>query len=188
MPDYETIDDETAIADFLKRIRHYEERYEPLCPTFDAALSWMKIIDVGQRMELNRIQSYVPCRISFLMQHLRITPRKLWFTRHGESEYNRVKRLGGNAPLTADGRRYATALTAWINAQVQEEKEGGGGGGGGGGRHASEPADDGRPRLTVWTSTLRRTIETAEHFEEDPSVLVLNMPALDEIDAGSFDG
>jgi hypothetical protein len=37
-------------------------------------------------------------------------PRKIWLTRHGESEYNRHGKLGGDPPLSALGKEYAKML------------------------------------------------------------------------------
>jgi len=37
-------------------------------------------------------------------------PRKIWLTRHGESEFNRHGKLGGDPPLSALGKEYARML------------------------------------------------------------------------------
>ena len=37
-------------------------------------------------------------------------PRKIWLTRHGESEFNRNGQLGGDSPLSASGQEYAKML------------------------------------------------------------------------------
>ena len=36
--------------------------------------------------------------------------RKIWLTRHGESEYNRKALLGGDSNITEAGQKYAAAL------------------------------------------------------------------------------
>ena len=36
--------------------------------------------------------------------------RKIWLTRHGESEYNRLSLLGGDSNITDTGRAYAAVL------------------------------------------------------------------------------
>jgi hypothetical protein len=36
--------------------------------------------------------------------------RKIWLTRHGESEYNRKALLGGDSNITDSGRKYAAVL------------------------------------------------------------------------------
>jgi broad specificity phosphatase PhoE len=80
-------------------------------------------------------------------------------TRHGESSFNVLGRIGGDAVLSEGGRAYAQHLTEVVRGRIG-------------------------PPVVVWTSTLRRTVETAE---------VLGSPyrqwrALDEIDAGVCDG
>ena len=42
--------------------------------------------------------------------------RTIFFSRHGESEYNVQERIGGDPPLTPRGRRYARAFANYMNA------------------------------------------------------------------------
>jgi hypothetical protein len=46
--------------------------------------------------------------------------RTLYFSRHGESEYNVEERLGGDPDLTPRGHRYAKALGHYMNALGEE--------------------------------------------------------------------
>lgn len=76
---------------------------------------------------------------------------------HGESEQNLIGRIGGDSNLSARGLQYAAALSQYIRDQNIEG-------------------------LRVWTSWLRRTIQT---------VSGVNVPqerwkALNEIDAVSI--
>ena len=41
--------------------------------------------------------------------------RVFWFSRHGESENNLFGKIGGNAPLSTNGEKYATLLAAYMN-------------------------------------------------------------------------
>ncbi|MEQ1568858.1 MAG: 6-phosphofructo-2-kinase/fructose-2,6-bisphosphatase [Myxococcota bacterium] len=156
MPDYAAMDADSAAQDFRARIAHYERGYEPVD---EDDRSWVKLVDVGQRVVVNRIGGYLPSRIVFFLSNLHITPRPVFLTRHGQSEYNVLQRIGGDSPLTARGRAFAERLASWLPPVV------------------------GRPPQ-VWTSTLRRTIDTASALPWG-STPVKN---LDEIDAGSFDG
>jgi 6-phosphofructo-2-kinase/fructose-2,6-biphosphatase len=36
--------------------------------------------------------------------------RKIWLTRHGESEYNQQALIGGDSPLSPNGQAYAELL------------------------------------------------------------------------------
>jgi broad specificity phosphatase PhoE len=38
--------------------------------------------------------------------------RKIWLSRHGESEFNRMGLIGGNSELSTDGEEYARRLPA----------------------------------------------------------------------------
>ena len=85
--------------------------------------------------------------------------RTIYFSRHGESEYNVDNRIGGDPNLTNKGRVYAKAFGNYINAL-----------------HL--------PDLAVWTSKLRRTVQTAAHIRSTPR----ETPLLNEIDTGTLDG
>jgi hypothetical protein len=54
-----------------------------------------------------------PC-FSFQKMNVHIKSRKIWLTRHGESEFNVSNRIGGDSPLTARGKQYAAALGQFI--------------------------------------------------------------------------
>jgi len=155
-PDYEGVAEEEAVADFRLRIAHYERGYEEVG---EDEGPFVKIIDVGRKMVLHRVAGYWLARVVHFLLNLHVQPRSVWLTRHGESAFNVLGRIGGDAPLTESGRIYAQRLAAFVTERVG-------------------------PEVTVWTSTLRRAIETAE---------VLGRPyqsfrALDEIDAGVCDG
>lgn len=158
MPDYMGVDPEEAVRDFRARIAHYERVYEPLD---DSDGSYIKIIDVGQKVVLNKMNGYLPGRLVPLLINLHIAPRPIWLTRHGESAFNVLGIIGGDADLSPAGEEYARRLAAFV--------------------HQREPADD---EVTIWTSTLRRTIQTAQPYTDNPS----SFRALDEIDAGICDG
>jgi broad specificity phosphatase PhoE/predicted kinase len=154
-PDYEGVPEEEAVRDFRQRIAHYESEYERVG---DDEGPFVKIIDVGRKMELHRIEGYLLARVVHFLVNLHVRPRRVWLTRHGESSFNVSGQIGGDAALSQAGRVYAGHL-----ATVVRERVGDG--------------------VVVWTSTLRRTIETAE---------VIGIPyrtwrALDEIDAGVCD-
>lgn len=156
MPDYAGMDPDAAVADFRARISHYERSYEPLDESEGA---FARIEDVGERVVLNRIRGYLASRIVFFLTNLHVVPRPILMLRHGESELNVKGRIGGDASLTARGRAFAARVPEVLQARVP-----------------SAPV--------VFTSTLRRTIETASTFPW-PSTPLRN---LDEIDAGLFDG
>ena len=130
-PDYAGIRTQQAIEDFRKRIAHYESVYEPI---EDTNLRWIKIIDAGRQIIVNRCDSYLLSKIATFVMNLNIRPKTLWFSRHGQSQFNTEDRVGGDSPLSVSGEVYIESL-----ARFFEDK----------------------PIEQVWTSTLQRTIQTA---------------------------
>lgn len=157
-PDYAGIDEEEAVKDFRMRIAHYDTAYEEVG---EGEGSFIKIIDVGRKVVAHRIHGYVAARLVFFLINFHIEPRSIWLTRHGESEFNRQGRIGGDAPLSATGMAYAETLDEFVRDGVTA----------------------GEQPLVVWTSALRRTTETAERLGRPYE----SWRALDEIDAGICD-
>ncbi|KAG0025306.1 Fructose-2,6-bisphosphatase [Podila clonocystis] len=157
-PDYKDMDPEQAAADFKARIVHYEEAYETIT---EDNLTYIKLINVGSQVIINHIQGYLQSRIVYYLMNLHIAPRSIFFSRHGESLYNVMGKLGGDSDLSARGKQYAKSLPLLIATHLGNSEQ-----------------------LTVWTSTLRRTIQTAEHLTYPK----LAWKALDELDAGVCDG
>lgn len=155
-PDYVGVDADQAAADFRARIAFYADAAEPLD---EAEGSWVRLIDVGRRVEMHEIRGYLLGRIVFFLMNLHIASRSIYLTRHGESTFNVEDRIGGDPSLSPQGQRYAAALPSFVNEHLDH------------------------PRLEVWTSTLRRTRETAAGLTSPRRV----MKALDEIDAGLCD-
>ncbi|KAJ1658757.1 Fructose-2,6-bisphosphatase [Dispira simplex] len=157
-PDYAHMtDSDSILADFRARIGHYEQVYEPVQ---EEDLSFVKMINVGSKVIINRIQGYLQSRVVYYLMNLHISPRAIFFSRHGESTFNITGKLGGDSDLSPRGRKYSEALPGLISKHL-----------------------DGQT-LTVWTSTMRRTIQTGQHLPYPK----LTWKALDELDAGVCDG
>ncbi|KAM5221035.1 6-phosphofructo-2-kinase/fructose-2,6-bisphosphatase 1 isoform 1-T1 [Ctenodactylus gundi] len=154
-PDYIDCDREKVLEDFLKRIECYEVNYQPLDDELDSHLSYIKIFDVGTRYMVNRVQDHVQSRTVYYLMNIHVTPRSIYLCRHGESELNLRGRIGGDSGLSARGKQYAYALANFIQSQ-------------------------GINALKVWTSHMKRTIQTAEAL----GVPYEQWKALNEIDAG----
>ncbi|KAH8811598.1 6-phosphofructo-2-kinase-domain-containing protein [Xylogone sp. PMI_703] len=161
-PDYKGLDPEAAVQDFKNRIRNYEKVYETIDED-ESHLTYLKIMNVGKQVIINRIQDYLQSRVVYYLMNLHIRPRSIWLSRHGESLYNLEGKIGGDADLSPRGEQYARKLPELVRESVGDD----------------------RP-LTVWTSTLRRTISTARFLPPDYNQL--QWKALDELDAGSCDG
>ncbi|KAF8460221.1 6-phosphofructo-2-kinase-domain-containing protein [Kalaharituber pfeilii] len=156
-PDYEGQEPELAAQDFVKRIKNYERVYETIT---EPDLTYVKLINVGAQVVINCIKDYLQSRIVYYLMNLHIKPRSIWLSRHGESEFNLCGRIGGDADLSSRGRAYAEKLPELVKQSV------------------------GDIDLTVWTSTMKRTIQTAQHLPYRK----LQWKALDELDAGVCDG
>lgn len=158
MPDYAGADPDEAVADFRARIAHYAEVYESVQ---EDEGSFVRTIDLGRLLVAHRIQGYLPSRLVYFVMNLHVTPRSIWLTRHGESTYNLDDRVGGDPGLSEAGQRFAHALAEHVRALGLD-----------------------RQGLRVWTSTMRRTKETAAAI----GLPTEEWRALDEIDAGDCDG
>ncbi|XP_072287229.1 6-phosphofructo-2-kinase/fructose-2,6-bisphosphatase 1 isoform X3 [Pyxicephalus adspersus] len=154
-PDYIGCDRDKVVEDFLKRIECYQMYYEPLHDDLDSSLSYIKIFNVGSRYLVNRVQDHVQSRAVYYLMNIHVAPRSIYLSRHGESELNLLGRIGGDSGLSARGKQYAHALGNFIKSQEI-------------------------PDLKVWTSHMKRTIQTAEALH----VPYEQWKALNEIDAG----
>ena len=161
-PDYKNLDPEFAMKDFELRIEHYKKAYEPLSLEEDKDLSFVKLINVGSQIVLNNVKGYLESRMVYFLMNTHILPRAIYFTRHGESEFNVLGKIGGDANLSPRGQQFSKALHQFMN-------------------------DQSLPDLEVWTSTYKRTIQTAKGLI-DSNVGHRVWRALDEIDAGTCDG
>lgn len=164
-PDYIDVDPTVAKRDFLSRISLYERNYQTLNVEDDDDLTFIKLVNVGSQIIVNRIESYLESRIVYYVMNLHIKPRSIWLLRHGESEYNLTGQIGGDSNLSERGWRYAKKLPEIVLKSLGKENE-----------HVN---------LTVWTSTLKRTQQTSSFL---PYQKKLEWKALDELDAGECDG
>ncbi|XP_008120907.1 6-phosphofructo-2-kinase/fructose-2,6-bisphosphatase 1 isoform X4 [Anolis carolinensis] len=154
-PDYKDCNRDEVVGDFLKRIECYQKTYEPLDDELDSSLSYIKIFNVGSRYLVNRVQDHIQSRTVYYLMNIHVTPRSIYLSRHGESELNLHGRIGGDSGLSERGKQYARALSGFIRSQYIND-------------------------LKVWTSHMKRTIQTAEAL----GVPYEQWKALNEIDAG----
>ncbi|KAL7268340.1 Fructose-2,6-bisphosphatase [Rhizina undulata] len=156
-PDYVGQDPELAAKDFRERIRNYEKVYETIT---EPDLTYVKLINVGSQVIINQVHNYLQTRIIYFTMNLHITPRSIWLSRHGESEFNVQGKIGGDSYLSPRGVAYSEALPELVKRSI------------------------GDTNITCWTSTMKRTIQTAQHLPYSKK----QWKALDELDAGVCDG
>ncbi|XP_036961617.1 6-phosphofructo-2-kinase/fructose-2,6-bisphosphatase 2-like isoform X4 [Acanthopagrus latus] len=144
------------MEDFLKRIECYKVTYQPLDPDeHDKNLSFIQVINVGRRFLVNRVQDYIQSKIVYYLMNIHVHSHSIYLCRHGESHHNEEGRIGGDSELSNRGKEFAAALKGFVEEH-----------------HLSD--------LKVWTSQLRRTIQTAEEL----GVPYEQWKILNEIDAG----
>jgi broad specificity phosphatase PhoE len=95
-------------------------------------------------MSISQQVAIVSCfQIVHFVMNLHTLSRKFYLTRHGQSEYNLLGKIGGDSGLTPAGTEYARRLAQFAKEQITME--------------------DGVERpCRLWTSTLRRTKETSQ--------------------------
>lgn len=81
-PDYQGQDPEQAALDFRNRIRNYEKVYKSVNEDGDEDhLTYLKIMDVGKQVIINRIQDYLQSRVVYYLMNSHIRPRSVWLSR-----------------------------------------------------------------------------------------------------------
>ncbi|XP_033943138.1 6-phosphofructo-2-kinase/fructose-2,6-bisphosphatase 2-like isoform X2 [Pseudochaenichthys georgianus] len=155
-PDYPERDRESVMEDFLKRIECYKVTYTPLDPDeHDKNRSFIQVINVGRSFLVNRVQDYIQSKIVYYLMNIHVHSHSIYLCRHGESHHNVEGRIGGDAELSERGKEFSAALKGFVEEHRLSD-------------------------LKVWTSQLRRTIQTAEEL----GVPYEQWKILNEIDAG----
>lgn len=68
-------------------------------------LSFIKVINVGQRFLVNRVRDYIQSKIVYYLMNIHVQPRTIYLCRHGESEFNLVGKIGGDSGLSPRGKQ-----------------------------------------------------------------------------------
>ena len=84
----------------------------------------MKLYNYGQKVVTNRMYGYLRMRIAQFLTTVHTTPHTIWLSRHGQSEYNVLGKIGGNPPLSRAGEEYARRLGPWVPHHVCVDAEG----------------------------------------------------------------
>ncbi|OAL44858.1 bifunctional 6-phosphofructo-2-kinase/fructose-2,6-bisphosphate 2-phosphatase [Pyrenochaeta sp. DS3sAY3a] len=179
-PDYQDKDPVAALEDFRKRVAIYEKNYVPIGDyEEDNNMPYVKMVDVGRKMISHQVKGFLAGQAVYYLLNFNLAPRMIWITRHGESMDNVAGKIGGDSDLSANGQRYAKAMTRFINAQRKEWAV----------RQADKMANTHFPphNFCVWTSMLKRSVQSGQYFcDEDFEVKQMRM--LDELNAGIMEG
>jgi hypothetical protein len=147
-PDYRDMDPAAAMEDFKRRRGFYMDHYEPVSESDGPHI---KIINSRQFI-VTDIRGYLPLKVVHFVMNLHTLPRTFYLTRHGQSEYNLLGKIGGDSGLTPAGIEYARRLADFAAENIAMETVTD--------PETAEESKVARP-ARLWTSTLRRTKETA---------------------------
>ncbi|CAG8975848.1 hypothetical protein HYALB_00010244 [Hymenoscyphus albidus] len=152
-PDFIGMEPDEAAKLYLKRIDMKIPYFETMS---EADLNYVKMINAGERIQYNNVSfGYLSHRIVFYLMNLHIKSRHTFFARAGTSSQQDSYKL--DAHLSSEGADYAEKMSDALLAHREAERaaliEAGG-------------SDAPLKPLTVWTSTRKRTVETAAVLED----------------------
>ena len=167
--DYKSMDRAKALEDFLARVVAYEKVYETIIDSEDSAnISYIKLINVGQKVITRNCSGYLPSQISFYLQNIHINPRKIYLTLPAESDRRDADSGEDTGSITANGRIFTLNLVKFIQAE-------------------QEAAEAGMGReILVLTGTSKEQAETVSHLRILYSVYCTQL--LNELRGGDLHG
>ncbi|KAE8541354.1 hypothetical protein D1P53_002713 [Cryptococcus gattii VGV] len=163
-PDYAGWDAEKAVADYWERIRDQAAVYDTV--TADEG-PFIKVMNVGERIEVNRIEGYLQTRCCFFLMNIHTRPRTIYFARSGQSLIEHSYKA--DSDLSPAGWEYAERLKAAVIARRKALRE------------------ERKTKGEVWTSARRRAYHTAWPFVHS-GYKVVQKPIMSEINPGVWDG
>lgn len=155
----------------------YLKRIDARIPSFETMtepdLNYVKMINAGQQIQYNNVSfGYLSHRIVFYLTNVHIKSRQTFFVRAGTTlEEDSYK---ADAGLSPDGEDYSVKMSETLIALREKERE----------DSIAQGGSDAPLRpLSVWTSTRRRTIETAEYLKKK-GYKVRQRPQMSQLNPG----
>ncbi|KAF9916859.1 hypothetical protein BX616_002616 [Lobosporangium transversale] len=171
-PDYVGWDRADAVEDFKRRIENHVPYYTTIT---DLSLTFVKVINAGDKIIVNNAQGFLQSKIVYFLTNLHINQRIIYFARNGVSLNEQSYRA--DAPLAPTGHRYAENLKNFL-LTLRESS-------------SLSPTLTGTPeaprQLTVWTSSRKRSFQTAAHFLDHEEIIVRQRSVLAERNPGVCD-
>ena len=189
-PDFVGFCDADAVHQYRTRVDMYKRYFETLddgTHKAESRWSYLKCDHSKQHFVVHNVKGYLMQKVVNFIMNLRTTAHAFYLSRHGQSEYNNLGRIGGDSGLSEHGVKYAEKLADFVEHRIVRDANG----------------NDVPARL--WTSTMRRTKETTQ-FINTRKIVIKPDPAdpsldyewvqmrprawhhLDELFAGSCDG
>jgi broad specificity phosphatase PhoE/predicted kinase len=145
---------EEAIKTFEKRILYYVSIYTPL----KMESNFIKIDSLYKKVMQEEIKDNLPYYDQIRDFLVMDTVKHLYLIRHGETYFNLENRIGGDSPLTGNGRLQAKALAEYFSKKEIP---------------------------LIFTSDKKRTIQTAEPIKAlQKKCTIIPLAEFDEIDSG----
>ncbi|PNS14481.1 hypothetical protein CAC42_3767 [Sphaceloma murrayae] len=180
-------------------------------------MPYIQMIDVGRKIISHQIKGFLMAQANYYLLNFNLAPRQIWITRHGMSQDNLSGKIGGDSDLAPEGTKYARSLAKFMDVQRKEWEvrqhhklthshfppqpgdttppiphystnnaplslsptsnpdE------------SVSPPEPAQKPFCVWTSMLKRSIQTAQHFDEE-EYDCKQMRMLDELNAGIMEG
>ncbi|MDR3073287.1 MAG: 6-phosphofructo-2-kinase/fructose-2,6-bisphosphatase [Deltaproteobacteria bacterium] len=158
LPEFARMSRDEAVRHFEKRIEYYASIYAPL----GQEANFVRIDTLHNRILQEQLTFVVPHYVRIRDIMVSDWVNNLFLVRHGETEANLRDVIGGNPPLTEQGQRQAQALADHFRD---------------------------KPVPYIFTSTKRRSTQFAVPLLADhPGSVLMELPELDEIDAGICEG
>jgi hypothetical protein len=79
--------------------------------------SYVKIIN-SCKFIANNIRGYLKLKVVHFVMNLHTLPRTFYLTRHGQSEYNVLGKIGGDSGLSPAGVEYAKRLAEFARKHI----------------------------------------------------------------------
>jgi broad specificity phosphatase PhoE len=172
-PDYAGMNLEDSEAEYRRKLNFFQGYFEPLdagaYKKIESKWSYMKCDHSIKHFVVHKVKGYMQQKIVNFISNLRTDSHPFFLSRHGQSEYNDLGRIGGDSGLTQHGLNYAQKLAEFVDRSVTKSVD-----------------DDGNPTgenelpARLWTSTMRRTKETAQFIRHN--TLLIKDSDIEDID------
>lgn len=114
--DYIGMDPDQARADFMSRVKAYEKVYESIeDDEDDGHISYIKLINVGQKTITRGCSGYLPSQVAFYLQNVHIQPRKIYFSLPAAT--SGAVDESGIEQLTEKGRQYVLDFANYFDSR-----------------------------------------------------------------------
>eukprot|EP00930_Biecheleria_cincta_P091912 TRINITY_DN8160_c0_g1_i2.p1 TRINITY_DN8160_c0_g1~~TRINITY_DN8160_c0_g1_i2.p1 ORF type:complete len:367 (-),score=52.42 TRINITY_DN8160_c0_g1_i2:35-1135(-) len=121
--DYKGADAESALRDFMERVRAYEKVYQPITDEecFAAEhnnlkLRYVQLTNAGQKIVASRCDGFIMSQLMPLFHNIHLAPRKVSIVLAGESQDDRQGFRGGDSWLSESGRQLGPRqVLVWTN-------------------------------------------------------------------------